>query len=57
MEDNRLKLILTVLGGIIFAMIFILLALVVPIKKSSIYQATQKPTSKLGQISHEAKKR
>ena len=57
MEDNRLKLILTLLGGVIFAMIFILLALVVPIKKKSIYQPQQKPKSKLQQISHEANKR
>ena len=56
MEDNRLKLILTLLGGVIFAMTFILLALVVPVKKKSVYQPTQKSKSKLGQISQEAKK-
>jgi len=57
MQDARLKLILSLLGGIIFAMFFILIALIVPIKKSKTYEPIQKATSKLGQISHEAKNR
>ncbi len=57
MLDDRSKLILTLLGGVIFAMLFILLALVVPIKKKAIYQPEQKAASKLGQISQEANKR
>jgi hypothetical protein len=57
MQDERLKLILTLLGGVIFAMFFILIALVVPVKKSTTFEPTQKATSKLGQISQEAKNR
>ncbi len=57
MIDNRLKLILAILGGVIFAMIFILLALVVPVKKTYVYQPTKKATTKLEQISQEVKKR
>lgn len=57
MQDARLKLILSLLGGIIFAMFFILIALIVPIKKSKTYEPTQKATSTLEQISHEAKNR
>jgi len=57
MQDDRLKLILSLLGGIIFAMFFILIALVIPIKKSKTYEPTQKASSKLGQISQGAKNR
>jgi type IV secretory pathway component VirB8 len=57
MLDNRLKIILTLLGGVIFAMIFILLALVVPVKKTKTYIPTQKASTKMGQISQEARNR
>ncbi|MEA1920705.1 MAG: hypothetical protein U9N52_12760 [Campylobacterota bacterium] len=57
MQDDRLKLILTLLGGVIFAMLFILLALVVPIKKSTTYQPEKKAKSMLGKVSQEARKR
>ncbi len=57
MLDERLKLILTLLGGVIFAMLFILLALVVPIKKSKVYKTQVKPKTMLEKVSHGAKKR
>jgi hypothetical protein len=57
MLDERLKLILTLLGGVIFAMLFILLALVIPIKKNKVYHAHEKPKTKLEKISHGVKQR
>lgn len=36
MDDNRLKLILAVLGGLVFSLIFILLAFVLPLKDDSV---------------------
>jgi len=57
MLDERLKLILTLLGGVIFAMLFILLALIVPIKKSKVYKSQAKPKTMLEKVSHGAKKR
>ena len=36
MDDTRLKLILAALGGLVFSLIFILLAFVLPIKDNSI---------------------
>ena len=38
MNDNRLKLILAALGGLVFSLIFILLAFVLPLKDNSINQ-------------------
>ncbi|MFA5215635.1 hypothetical protein [Sulfuricurvum sp.] len=34
MDDDKLKLILAVLGGVVFSLIFVLLAFVLPIKDS-----------------------
>jgi type IV secretory pathway component VirB8 len=51
MSDERLKLLLTVLSSIIFAMLFILLALVVPLKESKVYRIDEPPKSHLEQIS------
>ena len=41
MDDNRLKLILAALGGLVFSLIFILLAFVLPLKDNSINQELQ----------------
>ena len=41
MDDNRLKLILAALGGLVFSLIFILLAFVLPIKDNSINKELQ----------------
>jgi type II secretory pathway component PulC len=53
MQDYKLKLVLTVLSGIIFAFIFVLLAFVSPIKKEQ--QIVFKPKSTLEKISHSAR--
>ena len=52
MNEKRLKLILTFLGGMVFAMFFILLAFIVPTKKSIKYIPPKKPKGRLEQISH-----
>ncbi len=57
MLDERLKLILTLLGGVVFAMLFILLALVIPVKKNKVYKTQEKPKTMLQKVSHEAKTR
>lgn len=54
MQDYKLKLILSVLSGVIFALIFVLLAFVSPIKKEQ-KQYTLKPKSTLEKISHSAR--
>jgi hypothetical protein len=41
MDDEKLKLILAGLGGLVFSLIFILLAFVLPLKDSSVNQALQ----------------
>ena len=57
MLDERLKLLLTLLGGVVFAMLFILLALVIPVKKSKVYKTQEKPKTMLQKVSHGAKTR
>jgi uncharacterized membrane protein len=54
MQDYRLKLVLTILSGILFAFIFVLLAFVSPIKKDNA-QYTAEPKGLLEKISHAAK--
>ena len=50
MNDFKLKLVLSILGGIIFSFIFIILAFALPAKKeSAIY--IKKPTNILGEVS------
>jgi hypothetical protein len=51
MSDYKLKLVLSVLGGIVFSFIFILLAFALPIKEKKNYVQI-KPKGKLEQISH-----
>lgn len=41
MDDEKLKIILALLSGIIFSLIFILLAFVLPLKDTSVDQMTQ----------------
>ena len=53
MDDFKLKLILSILGGIVFSFIFILLAFILPAKDKSIYKA--KPANKLEEVSRSFK--
>ena len=54
MQDFKLKLILSILAGVVFSFIFILLAFALPIKnKNDVF--TVKPKGKLEQISHAMK--
>ncbi len=55
MSDFKLKLILSGLGGIIFAFLFILLAFALPTKKNSVTYSPQ-PKNRLEMISHSLKK-
>jgi len=54
MNDFKLKLVLSILSGIIFSFIFILLAFALPIKKEHVI--LKKPKGKLEQISHSLKR-
>jgi hypothetical protein len=49
MEDFKLKVILTILSGILFSFIFIILAFSLPTPKKAVY--VKKGTGKLEQIS------
>jgi len=51
MNDFKLKIILSILGGIAFSLIFILLAFVLPPEKDE-FKVIKKPKGKLEQISH-----
>ncbi|MFK5938880.1 MAG: hypothetical protein QM497_10850 [Sulfurimonas sp.] len=53
MQDFKLKLVLSVLAGVVFSFVFILLAFALPIKKDM--QSSVKPKGKLEQISHSLK--
>ena len=50
MDDFKLKVVLSILGGIVFSFIFILLAFVLPPEKEEI-QIIKKPKGKLEKIS------
>jgi len=41
MDDEKLKLILAVLGGIVFSLIFVLLAFVLPLRDNSVNEPLQ----------------
>jgi uncharacterized membrane protein YagU involved in acid resistance len=56
MDDFKLKVILSVLGGIVFSFIFILLAFVLPPDKKEM-QVIEKPKGKLEQISQSLRER
>ncbi len=50
MNDFKLKIILSILGGIVFSFIFILLAFALPIEKKTSFSA--KPKSMLEKVSN-----
>jgi hypothetical protein len=56
MDDFKLKLVLSILGGIVFSFIFILLAFSVPFEKEKA-QIIKKPKGKLEKISHSLRDR
>ncbi|MBU1658884.1 hypothetical protein KKG72_07525 [bacterium] len=53
MDDFKLKLVLSILGGIIFSFVFILLAFALPLEKDELIV---KPKGLLEEVSHSAKK-
>ena len=56
MQDYKLKVILALLSAVIFSMIFIIIALVVPVQEDTISFTKQKPKTRLEEISHSIKK-
>ena len=56
MQDFKLKLILSILSGIIFSLIFILLTFALPIEKKKT-QVIKKPKGRLEKISHSLQER
>jgi len=56
MNDFKLKLVLSILGGVVFSFVFILLAFAVPVKEEKTYTVI-KPKGKLEQISQSLKER
>lgn len=58
MNDFKIKILISILSGLIFSFIFVLLALVLPVKDKDEAQFTvQKPKGKLAEISHAMKHR
>ena len=55
MDDYKLKLVLSILGGIVFSFIFIILAFALPVKQTTEQAKTVKPKGRLEQISHAVK--
>ncbi len=56
MDDFKLKVVLSILGGVVFSFIFILLAFVLPLDKEET-QLITKPKGKLEQISQSLRNR
>ena len=56
MNDFKLKMILSLLAGVVFSFIFILLAFVLPPDKEEM-QLIKKPVGKLEQVAHSFKNR
>jgi hypothetical protein len=54
MNDFKLKLVLSLLGGVILSFVFIILAFAIPVHEKKEYQIL-KPKGKLEQISHSIK--
>lgn len=54
MNDEKLKIVIAVLGGIVFGLIFVMLAFVLPIHEPTT-NVTKAPKSHLEKISHELK--
>ena len=57
MDDFKIKILISILSGIIFSFIFILLALIVPIKDENAQIVLDKPKGKLAEISEAFKNR
>lgn len=55
MNDFQLKLILSILSGVVFSFVFILLAFALPLDKKS--QLVKKPKGMLEKVSHSARKK
>ena len=55
MADYKLKLILVILSAVVFSMLFIILALVTPVKEESPAFVKEKPKNRLEEISHSMK--
>ncbi|WP_345991658.1 hypothetical protein [Sulfurimonas sp. HSL-1716] len=56
MNDFKIKILISILSGLIFSFIFILIALVVPIKDNNDTPLVmEKPKGKLAEISHAMK--
>ena len=53
MNDDKLKIILALLSGIVFSLIFILLAFVLPVDEKTLKKHKQNPKNHLEKISHE----
>lgn len=53
MNDEKLKIILALLSGVVFSLIFILLAFVLPVDKKQTQQSKQNPKNHLEKISKE----
>lgn len=53
MNDDKLKMVLALLGGIVFSLIFILLAFVLPVDEKPNTKHKQNPKTHLEKISHE----
>ena len=56
MNDFKLKLLLSILSGIVFSFIFIILAFVLPVDKKG-QQVVKKPKGMLEHVAHSAKNR
>lgn len=57
MDDEKLKIVLALLSGIVFSLIFILLAFVLPIQDTPVVQTPKKvPQGHLEKISRELQK-
>jgi hypothetical protein len=56
MNDEKLKIILALLSGIVFSLIFILLAFVLPVNDKPTEQANQNPKNHLEKISQELRR-
>jgi len=56
MSDFKLKLVLSVLGGVVFSFVFILLAFALPVKEKQVAY-NYHPKGKLETISHSMKNR
>lgn len=53
MNDEKLKIILALLSGVVFSLIFILLAFVLPVDQKPVEKTKQNPKNHLEKISKE----